>query len=107
MDYFAKMDGSEFELLREDLTSAQQSLQAAYDGANQLQSQIKGNDWEGQAKKEMQAYMDLLLQYHGALIGKTNGSNPVQEGLDALKQLENNLSAFYSGCEAFQKLEKI
>ncbi len=107
MSSFAKMDGLEFESQYHDLMFIQMCLQDAYNAASELQTQIGGNDWKGKAKNEMLAYLDLLKQYQGALIGKTNGSNPVQEGIDALKQLMDHLDSFYSECGVFRELEKL
>lgn len=107
MSNFEKMDGSEFESQYHDLIFIQGCLEDAYNVSNELQGQIRGNDWEGKAKNEMLAYLDLLKQYQGALIGKTNGSNPVQEGVDALKQLMDHLDSFYSECGVFRELEKL
>lgn len=107
MSYFEKMDGAQFESQYYDLLLIQTRLNEAYSVASQLQQQIQKNDWKGKSKNEMQAYLDLLLQYHGSLIGKAGGSNPVQEGAVALKQLLDYLDAFYSECDVFRKLESL
>lgn len=105
MSDFAKCNGSEFSLLQNDLISVQTLLQDAYNRVSKLQASINQGDWTGKSKVAMQAYLDLLLQYHGAFIGKQ--SNPVQEAVNALNELIKNLENFYDQCKVYQDLEKL
>ncbi len=105
MSTFAKCNGAEFNFLLNDLVSVQTHLKEAYSRAEKLQTQINEGKWTGKSKDTMQAYLNLLLQYHGAFIGKP--SNPLQEAVDTLNQLMKSLEGFYSECAAFQELEKL
>lgn len=47
----------------------------------------------GDAQKTMEAFLDLVVQYHKDLGAGDN--TPVAEAVDALEKLQNNLSKFY------------
>lgn len=49
--------------------------------------------WMGDAQKTMEAFLDLVVQYHKDLGAGDN--TPVAEAVDALEKLQNNLSKFY------------
>jgi len=105
MDTFALCDGAEFSFLHNDLVSAQTLLQDAYNKAQNLQTRINQGSWTGKSQISMQAYMNLLLQYHGALIGKSD--NPVQEAVETLNELMKHLDSFYDEYKEYQELERL
>jgi hypothetical protein len=104
---FQKMDGAKFNSLYQDVQKISECLNHAYSIANVLHNQMECDDWKGRSKDEMLAYLDLLLQYHGALIGQRSDSNPVQEGSLALAELLNHLNQFYFDCNIYKKLESL
>lgn len=106
-NHFEKMDGAQFGSLYQDVQKISKCLKDAYSIANVLHNQMKCDDWEGKSKDQMLAYLELLLQYHGSLIGQRGDSNPVQECSLALAELLNHLNQFYFECGIFKKLESL
>ena len=69
-----KCDGAAMKSVWEDVEKIRETLESAYALGEDVLGNIQGkNGWTGEAQKTMEAFMDLLLQYHGAL-GKGNDS---------------------------------
>lgn len=101
-----KCDGATMKGVLEKVEQIQDILQETYRAGNNILGDIQSRTaWTGDAQKTMEAFLDLVVQYHGDL--GNGGSTPVAGAAKALYELQDNLGGFYDGWEEWQDLQKI
>ena len=91
---------------------ALEQIRSVYSNANQILNEIQSNTiWQGKQRDEFEAFLTLLVSYHGDLIGEQNhqshGHDPYQKLVDGLKQLNGNLSGYTGGSSSYKELESL
>ena len=109
MSDFTKCDGAGFLTLAKDMGEIQTDLQDAYNKAAALMTELSTNQtaWTGETKKAFLAYLDLMLKYHGALIGENGSADPVQSAVDGLNEAAANIISYYDSSALFSSLERL
>ena len=107
MSDFEKCDGANFLDLAKNMGEIQTGLQDAYSKAAALKVQLDDDQtaWTGETKKAFMAYLDLMLKYHGALIGENGAADPVQSAVDGLNAAAANITGYYDSSSLFSALE--
>ena len=101
-----KCDGSAMQSALQDVEQIQEILESAYAIGEDVLGNVQGkNGWTGEAQKTMEAFLDLLLQYHSAL--GEGGNSPVAQAVEALEELQNNLGKFYDSWPEWEELKSI
>ncbi len=98
--------GSVMKNVLEKVEQIQDILQETYSAGNSVLGDIQSKTaWTGDAQKTMEAFLDLVVQYHGDI--GNGGGTPVAEGAEALMELQDHLGEFYEGWEEWKDLNKI
>lgn len=106
MSIVFKCDGAAMKGILEQMEEVQSILQETYSDGSIILGEIQSKTaWTGDAQKTMEAFLDLVVQYHKDL--GAGDSTPVAEAVDALEKLQNNLSKFYGGWTEWSDLKKI
>jgi len=103
---FANRQNNAIGNLANKTKSIDQELSSIYVAASTLQASLHGTEWMGEANNKMVAFMDLLLQYHGALSGDAGGTGPITQAQRALQNCDNTLESVYSS-GVFRELEAL
>lgn len=81
------------------------NLQGILVKAQSLKKQIEGyNGWKGQQKKELIAFLDLLIPYHKDLIHKSG--NPFVQYMEAMNKLEQDLNDYSATSKSYKELKR-
>lgn len=109
MSVFEKCDGANFLDLSQKMGEIQTGLQDAYSKAAALKAQLDADQtaWTGETKKAFLAYLDLMMKYHGALIGENGAADPVQSAVDGLNAATANITGYYDSSPLFSSLERL
>lgn len=92
------------------------NMETAYRKALTLYNEISVTDkWEGTSKDAFQAFLHLMLQFHGALINADvpNGSklnityNFCERSKEAFRECHSNIMDFPDNSEVLKEMEKI
>jgi len=87
-------------------------IQSAYNDANQILTEILCNvSWQGQQRDELEAFLTLLVSYHGDLVGENNhqsqGRDPYQKFVDGLEELQSNLNSYTTDSSSYGELKNL
>ncbi len=106
MGEFVRVNGAAMGHALEELKKIQEQLREAYNGADNVKRAISSGAWEGKAQVAMQAYMELMIQYHKRLIG-LDCDDPVQQAIDGFQLLTDRLDEFYTQSKRYIELEQL
>lgn len=107
-----KFNLSNLETATERHEQALEQFRDNYASANQLLNEIQSNTtWQGQQREEFEAFLTLIVSYHGDLVGASNhqshGHDPYQKFVDGLKELNSNLESYTIDSSSFQELKRV
>jgi hypothetical protein len=101
-----KCNGNVMKIIQGKMEQIQDILQETYREGEGVLGDIQSKTaWTGDAQKTMEAFLDLVVQYHRDL--GNGGSTPVAEAAKALCELQDNLGGFYEEWEEWKDLNKI
>lgn len=99
-------DGAKMGVMLEKLKSVEVSMETAYTAAASVKKEVESKAiWTGKSQKTMEAFLDLLTQYHKDFIKGEKA--PVEKGIQCLEDLQSHLENFYEGWEEYEKLGEI
>lgn len=99
------MSGVKMNDLLDQLKLIQEDMDTSYDTLSQLLSRIESEKlWEGKGETTFMAYMGLMKEYHKSF-SKSNGENPIQQAIDALKSHEVRVDNFYNEFREYKEME--
>lgn len=105
-----QMSGANMNELLQTLEKIRQCMNDSYQGTERLLEKIEEeNCWQGKSKDTFMVYMGLLKAYHKRFTDKETEErgNPLQEAIEALKELESRVDSFYDYFTEYKKLERI
>lgn len=87
--------------IKASLDEIQAILGDTHTSASNILTDLSDNrKWAGEAQLVGTAFMDLVVQYHGILAG--DGSGPVQQASEGLKNYLDKDSSFYEEWQEYQ-----
>ena len=91
---------------------ALEQIRSVYSSANQILNEVQSNTiWQGKQRDEFEAFLTLLVSYHGDLVGEQNhqshGHDPYQKLADGLQELNCNLNSYAIESSSYKELERI
>lgn len=102
-----RISGEAMNQLDENFKQVKEKIQSSADKVSQLLSQIESEkEWTGESADAFLAYMDLMNQYHHALMD-VDGFQPLEDAEAALKELGDNIDSFYADFAEYKEMEKI
>lgn len=102
-----RISGEAMNQLEESFKQAKTKINSSADKATQLLSKIESEKkWTGQSADAFFAYMDLMNQYHHALMD-IDGFQPLNDAETALEELGDNIDGFYADFAEYKEMEKI
>lgn len=95
-------DGEKMKEIHTNLEEVHTLLVSSYQKAKIVFEEIQSKEnWEGESQQVMEAYLDILLQYHAAL---SEVGGPVDQACEGFLEFEKKLCEFYENWEEYKKL---